>query len=215
MKEWLHSHEKAAYRIVNAALLICMVLLGAENFLGIHRLGAAHFFVAFAVIGVLTGICYMTVRGRILCLSALFILSCAWIAAGPAGNLDFWRHFFRWLVGREEAVREWEAAFGLLQTAMLATACYPREAAEAERGNGGDPSPCPGILPGDPPGMESFRNGSYDLLFPSDLGGTGTEALGKEADGGERCSGAYFLDISFCGTVPFVSDDCACPGEAL
>lgn len=125
MKEWIHSHEKAAYRVVAAALLVCMVLLGAENFLGIHRLSTAHFIVAFTVIGVLTGVCYMTVRGRILCLSALFILSCAWTAAGPAGNLDFWRHFFRWLMGQEEAVREWEAVFGLLQTAMLAAVCYP------------------------------------------------------------------------------------------
>lgn len=124
MKKWLHSHEKAAYRVVNAAILVCMVLLGAENSLGISRLSAAHFIVAFVVVGILTGLHYLTVRGRIFCLCALLILLCVWIVAGPAGSLNFWRHFFRWLVGKGESVREWEAAFGLLQTAMLAAACY-------------------------------------------------------------------------------------------
>ena len=124
MKEWIHFHERSLYRIANGWLLVSMVLLGAERYLGIHRLGVLHFIVAFTVSAILAGMSDMTVKGRILCLSALFLLLCAGIAAGPAGSQAFRQSFFRWLVGRETAPREWELAFGLMQTAVFAAVCY-------------------------------------------------------------------------------------------
>jgi len=124
MKEWFLLHEKTAYRTVNAGLLVCLVLFGAERFLGIGEPGGEHFIVAFIVLGILTAVNHMTVRGRILCLSVLFLLLCAGAAAGPAGSPDFWQSFFPWLVGKGTAPQEWKIWYGLLQTALLAAVCY-------------------------------------------------------------------------------------------
>ncbi len=124
MKGWFRSREKELYRMANGGLLVCMTLFGAERSLGIDRLGIVHFAAAFAVLGVLAGVHHMAVRGRLLCLAGLFLSLCAGSFADSEGSLDFWRLFFRWLVGRGAAPGEWELAFGLLQTALIAAACY-------------------------------------------------------------------------------------------
>lgn len=119
-----HFNEKAAYRVLNACLLSCMVLFGAERFLGIGEPNRMHVAVALVVPGVLAGINYMTARGRIICLAILLILLCAAMAAGSGGSVAFWQSFFPWLLGRGSAPGEWELGYGLLQTAMLAGGCY-------------------------------------------------------------------------------------------
>ncbi len=124
MKEWISSHGKALYRAANACLLACMVLFGAGRFLGIDGFRALHLITALAVLGILAWMNDMTVRGRIICLSAILLLLCAGIAAGPAGRWDFWRPFFFWLVGRGPAPREWALAYGLMQTAVVAVVCF-------------------------------------------------------------------------------------------
>lgn len=124
MKEWLRSREKAFYRIVNAVLLICMVLFGGEHAPGVGIRNAVHLMAALAVLGILAGIHYIPVRGRILCLTILFILLCAGLAAGPAGSPAFWGSFFLWLVGKGTVFQEWEMAFELLQTVLFAAVCY-------------------------------------------------------------------------------------------
>lgn len=124
MKGGIRVNEKAFYRVANAGLLICMVLFGAERFLGIGGLDIMHLIVAFAVVGIMAGINYMPGRGRILCAAAVCVLLCAGLAAGPAGTPDFWRSFFPWLVGRGAAPPDWQAGYGLLQTALYAAGCY-------------------------------------------------------------------------------------------
>ncbi len=127
MKQWFHSHEKAVYRIVNAGLLICMVLFGAERFLGIGELSGEHFIVALIVLGILAAGNYMTMRGRILSLFVLLLLLCAGTASGAAGGPAFWKSFFLWLVGKDAAPRKWITGYGLLQTALFAAGCYLAE----------------------------------------------------------------------------------------
>lgn len=124
MREWLRSREKAVYRVGNAALLICMVLFGAERYLGVGELDWMHFGAAFLVLGALAGVNYMTARGRILCVALLLLLFCACLAAGPGSSPAFWQSFFPWLVGMGRPPQGWETAYGLLQTAILAAICY-------------------------------------------------------------------------------------------
>lgn len=124
MKRRFHSYAKAVYRTVNAGLLVCIILLSAERFLGVGKPGIEHFIVAFIVLGFLTAINHMTARGRIFCLSALFLLVCAVVAAGSTGNPGFWQCFFPWLAGRDGAPEEWVRGYGLLQTALLSAGCY-------------------------------------------------------------------------------------------
>lgn len=124
MKRWIHSHEKTLYRAVNAGLLICIVLLGAESSLGINRPGMQHFIVAFVVLCILTGMNGITVRSRMICPAVLLILLCAGMAADPAGSLAFWRTFLLWLAEKGKAPREWAQVYALLQTAMLTAVCY-------------------------------------------------------------------------------------------
>lgn len=122
MKRWLHSHEKTLYRTVNAGFLICILLLVAESCFGTDRPGIRHFIVAFAVLGMLTGMNGIRVRGRMVCLAVLLVLLCAGMAADPAGSLAFWRAFR--LAGGENTPREWAQVHALLQTAMLTVMCY-------------------------------------------------------------------------------------------
>ncbi|MCM1212962.1 MAG: DUF3488 and transglutaminase-like domain-containing protein [Lachnospiraceae bacterium] len=130
MIEWLRSHshgshglqEKAAYRAVNACLLVCMALSGTGRFPGIGEPGAVHFAAAFVVLGVLTAVNGMTVRGKALCLTALFLM--LGVLAGFTGGMDFWRSFLPWLAGQGAATQGWEMWYGMLQTGLLAVGCY-------------------------------------------------------------------------------------------
>lgn len=117
--------ERAAYRTVGAALLVCVVLFGAERFLGTGGLDAACLMAAAAVLALAAAINFMRARGRILCISALLLLAAAGVSAvGAEESIAFGRAFLPWLAGAGGAPEEWHRAFGLLQTAVIAAVCY-------------------------------------------------------------------------------------------
>lgn len=153
MKERLRSNEKAVYRMLNAALLTCMALFGAAEFLGAG--GGIHLFTALAVVGMLTGMNFLSARGRMFGTAALLgLLGVGVAVAGPEESLAFLRSFPPWLLGgRVEAVpmsfeamtgtqgavpmpfetasgipgavpEAWIFGYGMLQAAMVAVLCY-------------------------------------------------------------------------------------------
>ena len=125
MKERLRSVEDRAYRVVNAGLLVCMALFGAERFLGMGSIGWRHLLVALAVLALLAGLNFMEARGRILCLAGALILACMGLAAaGPEEGLSFLRSFFPWFLGGGAAEERWRLGFCLLQTGIVAALCY-------------------------------------------------------------------------------------------
>ncbi len=125
MKEWLRSNEKAVCRVLNVSLLVCMVLFGAEGFLGMGDVGRQHLLTALAVLGLLAGMNFMTARGRILCLAAVLIFLCIGVgAAGLEDSLAFLRSFFPWFMGGGAVPEEWRLGYGLLQTGIIVVICY-------------------------------------------------------------------------------------------
>ena len=124
MKEWLRFREKAFYRIVNAGLLVCMVLFCGGSFSGMRKRSPVYFITVFAALGVLAGINYMTVRGRILCSAIVLIILCAGLAAGSAGSPVFPRSLFLWMAGREAPPEEWKTGFELLRPVLVTVVCY-------------------------------------------------------------------------------------------
>lgn len=117
--------ERAAYRTVGAALLACVVLFGAERCLGTGSPDGASLLAAAAALALAAGINFMGARGRILCISALLLLAAAGVSAvGAEESIAFGRAFLFWLTGGGGAPEEWQRGFGLLQTAVIAAACY-------------------------------------------------------------------------------------------
>ncbi len=128
MKERLRSVEDGAYRVVNAGLLVCMALFGAERFLGMGSIGWQHLLVALAVLALSAGLNFMEARGRILCLAVILIFVCMGLAAaGPEEGLAFLRSFFPWFLGGGTVEERWRLGFCLLQTGIIAAVCYLSE----------------------------------------------------------------------------------------
>ncbi len=102
MAERLRSHEKAVYRMINAALLTSMALLGAVDFLGTG--GRPHLFTALAMVAVLACLNFTDVRGRLFCAAVLLGLGCAGMAvAGWREGFAFLRGFPPWVFGGRAA----------------------------------------------------------------------------------------------------------------
>ncbi len=145
MAERLRSHEKSVYRMMNAALLTSMALLGAAEFLGTG--GRPHLFTALAMVAVLACLDFTDVRGRLFCGAVLLGLACAGMAvAGWREGAAFLRGFLPWAFGgrtvpevsgmtdmSSEAVsmgalpEEWIFGYGMLQSALIAAVCYAAE----------------------------------------------------------------------------------------
>lgn len=145
MKRWLRSNEKAAYRMVNAALLTSMVLLGAEGFLGMG--GRAPLLTALAMVAVFTCMNFTEARGRMFGAAVLLGLACAGMTiAGWEESFAFLGGFLPWLLGgragegSEEAMpfgavpvftdtvpEAWIFGYGMLQAALIAAVCYAME----------------------------------------------------------------------------------------
>lgn len=125
MKGRLRSAEDGVYRVLNAGLLVCMTLFGAERFLGMGSIGIPHLLVALAVLALSAGLNFMGARGRILCLAVLLVFACMGLAAaGPEESLAFLRSFFLWFLRGGTVWERWRLAFCLLQTGVIAALCY-------------------------------------------------------------------------------------------
>lgn len=152
MKTWLRSNEKAMYRMMNAALLTSMALLGTEAFLG--TVDRVRLFTALGMAVLLTCMNFMEARGRMLGAAVLLGLACAGMTiAGWEESFAFLRGFLPWLLGGRAAAgaggtmssaagsmspgigsmppgavpEEWIFGYGMLQSALLAAVCYAVE----------------------------------------------------------------------------------------
>lgn len=117
--------EKAVYRLVYAGNLICILLFGAGEYLGIGKLGILHFLAAFGVLALTACIQLLTGKGRILCLASVTIFALVTgVAAGLENCLSFFHSYWRWLIGSPLWIEEWETGYELLQVALIVLFCY-------------------------------------------------------------------------------------------
>ncbi len=144
MRERLRSREKAAYRLMNAALLTWMALFGTAEFLGTG--GRLHLLTALVVLAVLMALNFLEARGRLLCLGIFLGLLWAGIMViGWEESKAFLGSFLPWLLGegdsrmlsggaldatgRADALlgtmpKEWIFGYGMLRAALTAAVCY-------------------------------------------------------------------------------------------
>ena len=115
--------EKGVYRLANGGLLVGVVLFGGEGFLGLGELTAGLVLEAWAVLGVLAGVNFLPLRGKLLCLSgAVSVLGTAVWLVGPGESLDFLGRYVPWLM--EGAGSGPEEGYPYLHTALLVALCY-------------------------------------------------------------------------------------------
>lgn len=91
--------ENGLYRMINAAFLTCIALFGVGRYWGVTSPGLPHILSALAVILLLTFISYLSLRGRILCTTAL--LGCLFAAGAVFGfekSIEFLASYGGWLL---------------------------------------------------------------------------------------------------------------------
>lgn len=117
--------KKILWRAVNAGFLICIVLFGIGNLVGIYSLKFSHVLIAFTVLFLLTAFWRMSLRGRVFFLAGMsVVLFGAGIAAGGKNVLLFLRAYFYWLSGSMLQNPEWRIGYEFVQSAFLALLCY-------------------------------------------------------------------------------------------
>ncbi len=113
----------ALYRAANAAVLACMILF--IPFFGISEVNWKHLLILFAVIGFLSGVCFLSAKGKILCLAvALCCLLYSMMAAGWETSRSFCQEYVHWCAGKGNWQEGWENGFGLLQAGVLSAAAF-------------------------------------------------------------------------------------------
>lgn len=125
MTEGLDFREKGIYRLANAGLLAGVALFGGERFLGIGSLTVWLVAEAVVILGLLAGINFLPLRGKLICLSAAVPgVAAAVSAAGMQESLLFLRAYFPWLMGTGEGYGQWTEGYAFLQTAIIVVLCY-------------------------------------------------------------------------------------------
>lgn len=123
-EEGFDFREKAIYRLIGAGFLAGLALSCGERFFGIgsmdYWLGAE----AAVILGLLTGVNFLPLKGKFLCLAAAVLgLGAVVSAAGAKEAVLFLRSYFPWLMGRGY-YPEWSRAYDCLQTAVISFLCY-------------------------------------------------------------------------------------------
>ncbi|MCR2047449.1 DUF3488 and transglutaminase-like domain-containing protein [Acetatifactor muris] len=127
MKEKLGFDAGKVYRVVNIGLLMCMGLIGREQFRSGERPGI-RILAAVLIFGISAGLIFMRTRGRILCLGAVGVcLGTTMAFAGRTESLVFLRSFFPWLWGNSVEFAEWEMGYELMLGTGMAVLCFLTE----------------------------------------------------------------------------------------
>lgn len=126
MTDGLRLGEKGIYRLANAGLLAGVALFGGVRFLGIGDLTAWLVLEAVVILGLLAGINFLPLRGKLFCLSmAALGVGLAVSVTGAEESLLFLRGYFSWLIGGTgEEYGQWAGGYALLQTAIIVVLCY-------------------------------------------------------------------------------------------
>lgn len=121
----LRLREKDVYRWIQAGILLCIFLFGAENYLNIDNLRAIHFLAAFGMIALIAGMQLVTGRERLLCLlfAVVFIFITGMIV-GVENIFAFFTDYFNWLADGGVRRTEWLFGYELMQAVIVAVFCY-------------------------------------------------------------------------------------------
>lgn len=113
------------YRVVQAALLFCILIFCLGDFWGVSVVRKIHFLIAFIVLAAALGMQKLTKKGRIFCLVSLFfVLLITGVTLGIGNCLLFLSDYGNWLLG----TGTWEPAriegYVVLQVIFGAVFCY-------------------------------------------------------------------------------------------
>lgn len=121
----LHIKAQDIYRIVQAALLFCILLFGLGDFWGVSDVKKMHLLIAFIVLAAALGMQKLTKKGRFFCfLSLLFVLLITGMTFGVGNCLLFLSDYGRWLLGTGAGEPDRIAGYIVLQVIFAAVFCY-------------------------------------------------------------------------------------------
>lgn len=111
------------YRFVQAAFLVCILLMGAGESIGIRDIKAVvQVPIAFAVLAAMLGMQRMTKKGRVFAILAPVVI--LGMTFGIRNCFLFIRSYAGWLVGADMWEPEWVAGYEVMQVIVAAFCCY-------------------------------------------------------------------------------------------
>ncbi len=117
--------EKSLYRMINVALLVCIVMFGAGSYLGITSVGVVHVLVGVAAMSVFVCLKALSAKGRFLCLVGIFAcLGAVGLVVGLENCILFWDSYVNWLLGRPVWQEKWVAGYAIIQVLWIVLFCY-------------------------------------------------------------------------------------------
>lgn len=117
--------EKGLYRLVNAALLVCIGLVAVGRYFGIAAPGMLHFLGGIVIVSEITLFQYLSVRGRIVgVLGVLGCLSATAVVVGFDNSIRFLNAYVRWLFAMPVWQEKWLTGYEMIQLLFLAVICY-------------------------------------------------------------------------------------------
>lgn len=110
------------YRFAQTTLLLCIVLTGAGEAIGIPGRKPVHFLIAFAVLAAMSGMQRMTGRARIVAVLCPAVIVC--MGFGIRNSFLFIRSYAGWLTGTDTWEPAWAAGYAVMQIIAVSVCCY-------------------------------------------------------------------------------------------
>lgn len=121
----LRLDDKNIWRMINAALIVCIGLSCGKDLLGISKAGFGTILTAVIMILIVMLMDRVSTRGRLLCMAVVCaVLAAVGAAVGFRGCMEFFRSYFCWLFGLPGWQSEWSAGYEMMQTVVLVPAGY-------------------------------------------------------------------------------------------
>jgi len=117
--------EKDMYRMVNVALLSCIVMVTLGSLFGIAGAKGRHIVIAVLMVCAITFFLHLFLKRRIVSVLGLIGFLCmAAVAVGMEQTVLFFESYINWLGDRGQWQPEWMAGYEIVQIFWLVLLCY-------------------------------------------------------------------------------------------
>ena len=117
--------EKEIYRTIHTMLLVCVLMFGAGQYLGVADPGVLHCLIALVLLCAFVLMGHFGLKGKLIGVFSFFGVGIVIFAVvGPEKSLEFLSSYGKWFIGRTGWQQEWIIGYEILQVMLFVAGCY-------------------------------------------------------------------------------------------